>query len=388
MSDNNNDDNQEFVFIDEWQPGTTEKTTRIPTAYRSASEWGVQVLNPTETQPEEFVVPTKLMSIVKGDFRRYLANLIRAMQDHVCGIIEKNGTSVNRDKIRYCITMENSYKFFFRKSEMRQVAVNAGLISKEDSTKRLLLIKREDAAAMHFEEEHFRPEGKEKKAFNSKFLQIFFRHDTCHLSLQEAIKLSAYNDKRKAILQEVQDAKKKSAENKNNEDDNTTSASESEEEPAKEPYFRNVRGVRSATLPFNFIQKLILNLKAYVDKNMQNCINCSNRKLSDEHETSYDPSSADFKKGFLAYIKVNVILLPGVFYTNMQSLYYRLNWISAAMSIFKKLASERRDVAKYTSLFTISWNMSLGLLSVTWCLTLADTLRKSTLSISVWTRSF
>ncbi|GAN05319.1 hypothetical protein MAM1_0087c04789 [Mucor ambiguus] len=305
LSDKNNEDGSEFVFIEEW-PGTAEKTTRIPTAYRSASEWGAQVLNPTETKPEDFVVPTKLMSIVKGDCRRYLANLIHAMQDHVCGIIEKNGTSVNLDKIRYCITMENSYQFFFRKSEMRQVAIKAGLISKEDSTKRLLLIKREDAAAMHIEDEHFKPEGKEKKAFNSKFLQIFFRHDTCHLSLQEATKLSGYNDKRKAILQEVHEKKQKSAENNTEESDNATDASESKEEPFKEPYYRNVRGVRSATLPFDFIQKLILNLKTYVDKNIHNCINCSNRALSREHETSYDPFSPDFKKGFLTYVKTEL----------------------------------------------------------------------------------
>ncbi|KAL9557095.1 hypothetical protein MBANPS3_001552 [Mucor bainieri] len=313
LSDKNNEDSQEWAFIDEW-PGAAEKTTRIPTvykgtriptAYKSDSEWGAQVLNPTETKPEDFVVPTKLMSIVKGDWRRYLAKLINVMQDHVCDIIEKNGTSVNRDKIRYCITMENSYQFFFRKSEMRQVAIKAGLITKEDSTKRLLLIKREDAAAMHFEEEHFRPEGKEPKAFNSKFLQIFFRHDTCYLSLQEATKLSGYNDTRKAKWQERQE---KLAETSKKEDESTpTVASESEEEePTKERYFRNVRGVRSATMPFDFIQKLILNLKTYVDKNIHNCINCTDRALSDEHEASYDPFSPDFKKGFLAYIKTEL----------------------------------------------------------------------------------
>lgn len=302
MSDANNEADQEFVFIDEWH-GVSEKTKRIPTAYRSASEWGAQVLNPTETKPEEFVVPTKLMSIVKGDCRRYLADLISAMQDYVCGVIEKNGTSVDRNKIRYCITMENSYRFFFRQSEMRQVAVKAGLISDKDSTKRLLLIKREDAAAMHFEEEHFRPEGKERKAFNSKFLQIFFRHDTCHLSLQEATKLSAYNDKRLEELKEARKGRNKSAENQNQ--DIAEEEQEQEQEPFKEPYFRNVRGIRSATLPFNFIQKLVLNLKTYVDKNTQNYINCTNRALSDEHETNYDPFSPDFKKGFLAYIKVS-----------------------------------------------------------------------------------
>ncbi|EPB90796.1 hypothetical protein HMPREF1544_02374 [Mucor circinelloides 1006PhL] len=300
LSDENNEGDQKFVLIDEW-PGAAEKTTRIPTAFRSASEWGAQVSNPTDAKPEEFVVPSKLMSIVKGDFRRFLANLISAMQDHVCSFIEKNGRSVNPDKIRYCITMENSYRFFFRKSEMRQVAVKAGLISNEDSTKRLLLIKREDAAAMHFEEEHFRPEGKEKKAFSSKFLQIFFHRDTCHLSLQEATKLSGYNDKRKAILEE---ARQKSAESKNK--DNDSPETKGNEESVKEKYFRNVRGVRSATLPFSFIQKLILNLKAYVDKNLQNCINCSNLALSNEHETSYDAFSADFRDGFLAYIKTEL----------------------------------------------------------------------------------
>ncbi|CEP07046.1 hypothetical protein [Parasitella parasitica] len=298
-----NEQERKFVFIDEW-PGANEKLTRIPTAYESPEKWGAQVSDFTERKPEEFVAPSKLMSIVKGDFRRFLANFIRAMQDHVYRTIKGSGGSTDPSKFRYCITMENSYKFFFRKSEMRRVAVDAGLINAEDSTKRLLLIKREDAAAMHFESQHFKRERNKAKAFSSKFLQIFFRHDTCHLSLQEATKLSGYGDKREAIL------KSKIRANKDESDDNTLNESGSmdangdilqERKSNKDEYFRNVRGVRSAIIPFNFISKLIENLKKYIDRN--NCINCS---VSNEHETNYDAFSPEFKQGLLSYIKTDL----------------------------------------------------------------------------------
>jgi hypothetical protein len=303
---NKDNGNYQFVDIDEW-PGTEKKTIRIPTAFESDSKWGAQVSNIAERKPEEFVVPSKLMSIVKGDFRRYLASYISAMQDHVCSVIEKNGGSTDRSKFRYCITMENSYKFFFRKSEMRQVAVNAGLINKSDSTKRLLLVKREDAAAMHFEDEHFKVEGNEKKAFSSKFLQIFFRRDTCHLSLQEATKLSGYSDKRELMIQqkiEEAEAKEKAESGKKNELDNDNDADDNDEnskdnKPSKEKYFRNVRGVRSAVFPFNFISKLIINLEKYVKEN--NSINCPK---SNDHEINYNAFDPEFKEGFLNYIEV------------------------------------------------------------------------------------
>lgn len=296
----------QFVDIDEW-PGTEERTTRIPTAFESASKWGAQVSDVAERKPEEFVVPSKLMSIVKGDFRRYLAKYISTMQDHVCSFIKKNGGSIDRNKFRYCITMENSYNFFFRKSEMRQVAVNAGLINKSDSTKRLLLVKREDAAAMHFEDEHFKVEGKEKKAFNSKFLQIFFRRDTCHLSLQEATKLSGYSDKRELrIQQEIEEAEAKAkaeSEEKSELDEDSdvddNGETSKDNKPYKEKYFRNVRGVRSAVLPFDFISKLITNLERYVKEN--DSINCPK---SNDHETNYNAFDPEFKEGFLNYIKV------------------------------------------------------------------------------------
>lgn len=303
---NKDGEDRQFVDIDGW-PGAEEKATRIPTAFESASKWGAQVSDVTERKPEEFVVPSKLMSIVKGDFRRYLANYISTMQDYVCSVIEKNGGSTDRSKFRYCITMENSYNFFFRKSEMRQVAVNAGLINKSDSTKRLLLVKREDAAAMYFEDEHFKAEINQKKAFSSKFLQIFFRHDTCHLSLQEATKLSGYSDSRNAMIQqqkEKAEAKAKAEREEKGESDENSNPdyngdASKDDNSFKEKYFRNVRGVRSAVLPFNFVSKLLINLEKYVKDN--NSINCT--KVND-HETNYNVFDPDFKEGFLNYIKV------------------------------------------------------------------------------------
>ncbi|KAI8636385.1 hypothetical protein BD408DRAFT_93467 [Parasitella parasitica] len=295
---------QNFVFIDRW-PGANKKLTRIPTAYESSEKWGAQVSDYTEKKPEELVIPSKLMSIVKGDFRRFLANFIRAMQDHVCQEFKRHGRCTDPSRFRYCITMENSYRFFFRKSEMRRVAIDAGLIATKDSTKRLLLIKREDAAAMHFEDEHFKAERNETKAFSSKFLQIFFRHDTFHLSLQEATKLSGYGDKREAILKSKTQTNKGQSDNgilhgNINMDANGDIPQESNS--TKDEYFRNVRGVRSAIIPFNFVSKLIENLKKYIDRN--NCINCSNYSVSKEHESNYNAYSREFKEGFLGYIKV------------------------------------------------------------------------------------
>lgn len=250
----------------------------IPTALDTSegkSLWGAQVPQTTNLDPETLIVPSKLMAIVKGDLRIYMSEYLKLLHNHVHGVISKESPHLtDKSKYRYVITMENCYQFFNRKSDMRHIAISAGIVNKVDSVERLLLIRREDAAAMYYEQKYF-ADTSEPKAYSNHFVQINMYHDTCHLALHEATKITGYN----------QDAFDKDA-----------NAKEIETK-----YFRNVRSMRSATLDFNFINRIVANLDSFVSKTV--CISCSASKPHDTYNPEY---YTGLREGFLDYIKVNL----------------------------------------------------------------------------------
>lgn len=201
------------------------------------------------------------MAIVKADLRDYFCEYLKLVLGHVYQIIAKASPHLtDKNKYRYVITMENCYQFF-NKSQMRHIAQLAGIVSKEDSVERLLLISRDNASAMYNENKYF----SEKPGYNNHFLQINMYHDTCHLSLYESTKISGTDMEA--------------------EDDKDTGL------------FRNVRSMRSATFDFDFISKIVSNLNNYISANV--CIKCSG-----SHNT-YNPTYyAELRRGFLNYIKV------------------------------------------------------------------------------------
>lgn len=245
----------------------SEKNFIIPTEKETLDGrtlWGAQVLQTTNLNPELLIVPSELMSIVKSDFRIYLSDYLKLVFEHVYGVISKNHSDLaDKNKYRYVITMENCYQFFNNKSEMRKIAQIAGIINKEDSNERLLLIRRDNAAAMYFEKSVFA----EKKAYSSHFLQISVYHDTYHLSLHESTKINGYD----TDVDKIHTSR-----------------------------FRNVRSIRSATFNFNFIAKLVANLDSFVSKS--GCISCND---SDSHKPYYSPTYlSELRKGFPKYMKV------------------------------------------------------------------------------------
>lgn len=258
-----------------YRPGLSKENFMIPTAKETLEGkvlWGAQVTKTTDLNPELLIVPSELMSIVKSDFRSYLSEYIKLVFEHVYSVIKKAKPDLSdKNKYRFVITMENCYQFFNNKSEMRKIAQLAGIIDKDDSPKRLLLIRREDAAAMHFEKTEFT----EKKGHSNHFLQISVYHDTCHLSLHESTKISGYDESK----------------------DNKTVKDTSQEDTSR---FRNVRSMRSAKFVFNFVAKLVANLDSFVSTSV--CISCTNPNSHDTYSPTY---YSELREGFLEYMKVS-----------------------------------------------------------------------------------
>jgi hypothetical protein len=266
------------IEITGW-PGAEADDTQIPTAYEgegSNAKWGAQVPQTTNLDPDSLIVPSRLMSVGKGNMKDFFTNFLRKLLEYVFGVIKKNEGKADSNKFRYCITMENSYKFFNNKLEMRNICVAAGFVTIQCDVKRLLIFKREDAAAMYFENTQLTT-----KKYSTYYMQLFFRHDTCHMTLHESVKISGYVDSK----QKADNAEKP---------DN----------------FRNVRAIRSANIEINFIGKLIANLDMFVTKNP--CIHCSALIRHDDYYSSY---YSDLRKGFLKYVKVssNLIMLTNYF---------------------------------------------------------------------------
>ncbi|KAG2213445.1 hypothetical protein INT47_009119 [Mucor saturninus] len=253
--------------ITDW-PGLKERNFAIPTAKETLDGktlWGAQIGQTHIFKPESFVTPSKLMSAVNGIFKSYLIDFLELVFKHVhCVIAKANPKLSDKRKYRYVITIENCHPFFKHKSEMRLIAQEAGIINKEDHVKRMLLIGRENAAAMYLDKTFFA----EKKSDVNQILQISLYHDTCHLSLHESTNLTSYE-----------------APDSNNSLGSFT------------PYkSRNVRTMRSATFQFNFLSELVANLSVFIS----NLACCKDQKSHDTNSSAY---VLKLTKEFLVYMK-------------------------------------------------------------------------------------
>lgn len=241
---------------------------RVPTAKENVDNgeilWGAQVKETVDLDPKRLIMLSELMSTVKKDLREYLKEYLRLVFKHVQTVIaaDLKQEDISVFKYRYVITMENCFKFFNNKSDMRRIAKEAGLIYTDDPMKRLLLIHRENAAALYYEEKHLQKNDR----FSDVFLQVNMYYNICHLILHESIKVSDQID--------------------NN-------------VKGEKEHFRNVRTVRAATFSFNFISRLVNNLDSFVSTNT--CIICSSPK---DHDTYSPEYYTGIRAGFLKYIKV------------------------------------------------------------------------------------
>ncbi|KAI9261968.1 hypothetical protein EDC94DRAFT_107890 [Helicostylum pulchrum] len=210
-----------MIDITDW-PGNEKSNVFIPTAKETINGetlWGARVQDPFNRDSKKLITPSKLMALVKADFRKYLCQYLQLVLNHVHATI---GSLSDKSRYRYVITTENCYPFFTDKSEMRKIVERAGIISAEDSAHRLLLIGRDHASAMYFERKYFL----ESDACTHHFLQINMYHDTCYLSLFESIKINHAGYRS-----------------------------------------RNVRRLKSVTFDFDFIDRAVLRLNRYVTEN-------------------------------------------------------------------------------------------------------------------------
>lgn len=307
--------------MNEWPGPGHASAVQIPTAYQKQDgRWGAQVLETTNVSQGELIVPSRHMSNVKDDLRQFLVDFLKNVKGHVFKKIEDNENKTDPSKFRYCITMENSYRFFYNKSSMRNICIEAGLVEENSDVRRLLLFKREDAAAMYLENTKL-----QQSYYSTYYLQIFFRHDSCHLALHESVKICGLALDKSKIENDT--------ENKSN-------------------YFRNVRGIRSATIDFNFVGKLIHNLDLFVAKDS---LFCCNAVGSDNGHSSYYRS--DLRKSFLQCVEVGII---NTILCNNVSYFYiitsRTNWISAVTNTVWKLKFEI-IVALFQFQYMICWSM-------------------------------
>ncbi|KAI9261963.1 hypothetical protein EDC94DRAFT_694350 [Helicostylum pulchrum] len=274
-------ESDEMTDITDW-PGLDGGDLMIPTAKETVdnvTSWGAQVdqligsghndhNNRIASDHTKFISPSKLMSIAKADLRHYLCEYLKLVLGHVHKSVAKaNYELSDNNKYRYVITMENCYQFFNNKSEMRYIAQLAGIISKEDPFGRLLLVSRDNAAAMYNERKYF----SDKNANTSHVLQINIYNGVCNLSLMEHTKISGTDID-----------SKDTDENKN-----------------KTKLFRNVRSVRSATFDFDFIGRLVSKLNNYISTNT--CVECTK-----SHGTYSPTYYAELRRGFLEHIKTTL----------------------------------------------------------------------------------
>ncbi|GAA5801272.1 hypothetical protein HPULCUR_006718 [Helicostylum pulchrum] len=274
-------ESDEMTDITDW-PGLDGGGLMIPTAKETVdnvTSWGAQVdqligsghndhNNRIASDHTKFISPSKLMSIAKADLRHYLCEYLKLVLGHVHKSIAKaNYELSDNNKYRYVITMENCYQFFNNKSEMRYIAQLAGIISKEDSFGRLLLVSRDNAAAMYNERKYF----SDKNANTSHVLQINIYNGVCNLSLMEHTKISGTD----------------------------IDSKDTDENRNKTKLFRNVRSVRSATFDFDFIGRIVSKLNNYISTNT--CVECTK-----SHGTYSPTYYAELRRGFLEHIKTTL----------------------------------------------------------------------------------
>jgi hypothetical protein len=124
------------------------------------------------------------MSTNKDDFHKFIVDYLERLHEYTCRSVQKKHTYLSRGQFRYCLTMENCFKFFHNKEDMVNIAVAAKVLRSEGnepiSTKRLLLINREDASATFYEKIHYT----ENNSYYWR-IKIDMENNNCFLSCHE-----------------------------------------------------------------------------------------------------------------------------------------------------------------------------------------------------------
>ncbi|GAN05310.1 conserved hypothetical protein [Mucor ambiguus] len=205
---------------------------------------------------------TEILSLAKADLRTLLVNHLKALLKHTIQCMHIAKQCTDQERYRYCLTLENSYGFFDDSNEMKDIAIRAGLLGEdENSRNRLLLIKREDAAALYLENQYFGnhtkvrsrlPYLKESLLSESTFLQVHLNSDNCHLLLYKATRIT---------------------------------------ENSAEQHPRNVRCIRQTTFDFKFLHKVVVSLRQYVANNFD-CSQCD-RKIHVGNKLVFDEDKVE-----------------------------------------------------------------------------------------------
>ncbi|KAG2229760.1 hypothetical protein INT48_004764 [Thamnidium elegans] len=152
-----------FVKVTENHLGRAQKTTyKIPTVLEYSDKppekivgWGAKV----RPNSSRCVTPNYMMSTSKDDFKKFITDYLKCLYEYASTYIKKErGKGIGINKIRYCLTMENSFNFFRTKKEMRDIARDAGLFGIRPDMrhkKKLLLLTREDASAMYYKKVYY-----------------------------------------------------------------------------------------------------------------------------------------------------------------------------------------------------------------------------------------
>lgn len=264
LSNSGDNSVEQFQSINQW-PGVEDKdATQIETA--------TQHINNDSASTQTKTCFNKVLSFAKQDLKVFMIDFLTMIHKHTCEYLKKISPTTNIEKYRYCITMENSFKFFNDKKFMQEIAIEAGIINEnEDDRNRLLLINRENAAALHFEDLYFAEHRKRQAVFkddllfSSTFLQIQFNSDICHLTLYEATKIMGKYD-----------------------------------EDSTKQYPRNVRCIRSTTFETNFFDNVIEKLDQFITE-YDNHFRCNANKHSHSY---FKVNEVVLKRQFANYIKV------------------------------------------------------------------------------------
>lgn len=152
-----------FVTITENYSGRNQEPThKIPTVLEYSDKYPGRIAWGAEVSPNSSsrITPNYMMSTSKDEFKKFITDYLKCLYEYASGYIKKErGKGVGINKIRYCLTMENSFNFFRTKKEMRDVADDAGLfgVLRPDMRhkKQLLLLTREDASAMYYKKNYY-----------------------------------------------------------------------------------------------------------------------------------------------------------------------------------------------------------------------------------------
>lgn len=151
-----------IVDSEQFRPGRNNSEPHIiPTIIEYIGEeddenrqslWGAEV-DPNSKKKTSL---SRIVSINKDECHEFYENYLNGIYTYACNYLQGlHPEKFNREKLRYCLTIENCFDFFSSREEVRQVAKEASIISDEDDPKRLLLINREDASSIFYEDSQY-----------------------------------------------------------------------------------------------------------------------------------------------------------------------------------------------------------------------------------------